>query len=619
MVGGNDRDKTKRRFDTAIERMRRHARTSAHAIGMEGHAAWLGHVGLEMTGPASRAALEPGAAHHSVEPQRLAAAFHGALYNGSALRRDLQLPADASVEMLIAALYTREGAAFVDRLEGEYCLAVVDAARGDCVIATDPIGNYPLYWRADPDGFIFSSDLSALIKATPAVSRLDLSAVADYVTIGAVFGRKTLADGVQLLEPGTVLTYHTHRGELSERQYVRLETFFYDKVSDKSRYFDELVDAFAKAVARATCTSDTVGLSLSGGLDSRAILAATHGNATRPRTYTLGVEGCADQVIAERLSAIAQTPHSFFRLDESYLKDFLPNMAQMVSITDGMYLSHGLTEMLAIQFLELTGIEVLLRGHGGELAKAHLAWPLHTDAHIYGLKSIDELVDYLSARANYVTPGFAVERLLTPEAASAAGRGSRDSFAKALTGTGLSPADACSYLYLRELNRRFTVPSLELFRTRVEVRLPYLDPAFLRVLLRGRTEWRDTTEIHQALTRSGDPRLLKVRNSNTGAAADAGPQEEFVLDKVNTIFKRLGVRGYRHYHDFDRWMRRMLLESVEAELLSPGARVQSFVAKSTLHSMIQDTRQGAADHSYFLQILLILELWQRDNHIQAAA
>ena len=64
----------------------------------------------------------------------------------------------------------------------------------------------------------------------------------------------------------------------------------------------------------------------------------------------------------------------------------------MVSITDGMYLSHGLTEMLAVRFLDQTGIGVLLRGHGGELAKAHLAWPLHTDAHVYELTTVDELV-----------------------------------------------------------------------------------------------------------------------------------------------------------------------------------------------------------------------------------
>ena len=121
------------------------------------------------------------------------------------------------------------------------------------------------------------------------------------------------------------------------------------------------------------------------------------------------------------------------------------------------------------------------------------------------------------------------------------------------------------------------------------------------------------------MTAAGIPDLLKVRNSNTGAAADAGPALEFVLDKCNTILKRMNVHGYRHYHDFDGWMRTMLLQSVEAELLSPHAAIQSFADRSALATLVHETRTGKADHAYLLQVLLILELWQRENRVEAAA
>ena len=125
------------------------------------------------------------------------------------------------------------------------------------------------------------------------------------------------------------------------------------------------------------------------------------------------------------------------------------------------------------------------------------------------------------------------------------------------------------------------------------MRLPYLDRAFLEVLLAAPPEWRDSTEIHRMLTTAGIPGLVKVRNSNTGARADAGPQMEFVLDKVNTALKRLNVRGYRHYHNFDEWMRRMLLETVEPNC--PGVRVQAFVTRTALLQMIRES--GVADRS----------------------
>ena len=294
-----------------------------------------------------------------------------------------------------------------------------------------------------------------------------------------------------------------------------------------------------------------MGLALSGGLDSRAILSACGERAKTLQTYTLGIDGCADQVISERLARIAGSEHRFFALDQSYLRDFLPNMVRMVSMTDGMYVSHGLTEMLALQFLGETGIEVLLRGHGGELAKARLAWPLHTDDSVYRLNSTEALAEYLSRRANYITGGLALSDLLVPEAARAAGDGSRSAFREVLADTGLSPAACCSYLYLRELTRRFTIPSIELFRTVVEVRLPYLDRRFLKALLGAPPEWRDSTEIHQRLIAGGIGRLGKVRNSNTGAPAIASPKTEYVLDKFNSLFKRFNIRGFRHYHNFD--------------------------------------------------------------------
>jgi hypothetical protein len=158
-----------------------------------------------------------------------------------------------------------------------------------------------------------------------------------------------------------------------------------------------------------------------------------------------------------------------------------------------------------------------------------------------------------------------------------------------------------------------------LFRSEVEVRLPFLDASFLKVLLAAPPKWRDSTEIHQTLMRSGIPKVMKVRNANTGAAADAGPLAEFILDKWSSALRRLNVRGYRHYHNFDVWMHKGLLDSVEAELLSPSARVQTFVDKRTLQDLIERSRSGGAYRSYILEVLLILELWQRENNVEAAA
>lgn len=551
----------------------------------------------------------------AVEPAVL---FFGVLHNIRELRGKYHLPSNEEVDSpasLIRQLYALQGARFPESLEGEFCVAVVDPIQDRILIASDAVGSHPLYWNADSVGMVFSSNLSALLRITPSARRLDLVAVADYITLGSLLGDRTLVQDVSLLAPGTVLMYDVRTQCVSFLRYFDVASLFEEKCQDKAKYLETVEEEFKCAVNRALNSSRRVGLALSGGLDSRAILSASGSRARTLQTYTLGIDGCADQVISEKLARIAGSEHRFFCLDQSYLRDFLPNMARMVSLTDGMYVSHGLTEILALQFLGETGIEVLLRGHGGELAKTTLAWPLHTDSAVYGLNSSEELASYLSERANYITRGLVLSRLLLPDAADSAGNGSRSSFRELLAGTALSPAECCSYLYLRELTRRFTIPSIELFRTSVEVRLPYLDRRFLKALLGAPSEWRDGTEIHQRLIGNGIPQLSKIRNSNTGAPADASKRSEYVFDKFNSLFKRLNVRGFRHYHNFDAWMRTMLLQSVESELLSDSAMIQSFIRKPELKKLIEDTRSGVDDRGYLLQILLILELWQRENGI----
>ena len=544
--------------------------------------------------------------------------IHGVLYNvdekieETSRRQTLQENRGSS---FVLRLYEEHGADFAKYLEGEFSVAVVDPSRHRILIATDTIGSHPVYWRQDSNGMAFCSNLSALLGATPSVHRLDLRAVADYVTLGSLLADRTLVRGVSLLPPGTLMEYDTRSQVASLRQYSDIEEFFSHNYRDKNEYFESVDAEFKLAVQRSLKSSRRVGLALSGGLDSRAILSACGDRARTLQTYTLGISGCADQVISEELSRIAGSQHSFFCLDQRYLRDFLPNMARMVSATDGMYVSHGLTEMLALQFLSETGIEILLRGHGGELAKARLAWPLHTDDRVYQVQSSDQLADYLSERANYITRGLDLSSIFVPEVIDAAGDGSRSSFRALLANTALSPADCCSYLYLRELTRRFTIPSIELFRTVVEVRLPYLDRRFLRALLAAPSEWRDGTEIHQRLIASGISKLVKVRNSNTGAPADASSGVEYVLDKFNSVMKRINMRGYRHYHNFDAWMKTMLLQSVESELLSSKSITQEFIRKTVLVKIIEETKAGQRDWGYLLQILLILEIWQRENRV----
>jgi len=543
--------------------------------------------------------------------------FHGVLDNETELRMFLQAQdcpqPGKGVASLIAALYQFYGSRFPSRLRGAFCIAVLDERAKRLVLASDLLGSYPLYWYNGPHRFVFASELKAVLRDPTVQPAVEPRAVADYLTFGFLFGTKTLAKQVQLLPSASILTFCWDDGSCTIERYWRLDQAFQPWEGSQAAYVETLRQAFNSAVQKALSVGQDFGVSLSGGLDSRAILSAIDCTQTPISTYTLGVKGCADEVIAEKLSRIAGTKHRFFELDKRYLREFLANFRRMISLTGGMYLSHGLTEMLALQFLEEADFSVLLRGHGGELAKARLAWPLHTDERIHRMRSKEEFVPYLLQRVNYVSRGVVLRELFTEGWFAQMEGAAHQSLEESIADVPLSPADLCSYLYLEEHHRRFTVASLELFRTLFEVRLPFVDPDFLAVLFRAPAPWRDGTAIHQAIIGTNNPAILRVRNSNTGAPGSAGPFLETIFDKINSLGKRLNLYGYRHYHDFEGWMKQMLVESVEKVLLSPDSLSRGVYREVTLRRLLEETRQGIADHGYLLQILLILELWQQEN------
>ena len=233
------------------------------------------------------------------------------------------------------------------------------------------------------------------------------------------------------------------------------------------------------------------------------------------------------------------------------------------------------------------------------------------------MQSTEEFIPYMLSRLTHVSRGNAAREVFTDSWVDALDEAdARPSLERSVDGVRLTPADLCSYLYLKEYHRRVTVPSLEIFRTATEVRLPLADVDFVRAVLQGPSRWRDGVKIHQMLIAANGPKYLKVRNPNTGAPAGAGPLREAIFDKVNTVLRRLNVYGYRHYHSFDGWMRRSLLDLVNDVLLDPQTLDRGVFRESALRGVIARARQldaheGATEHDDLLQALVTIELWQR--------
>jgi asparagine synthase (glutamine-hydrolysing) len=170
-----------------------------------------------------------------------------------------------SAELFDAVL--QRPAQVLPELEGPFALAAIDEDEGRVVLATDKVGSRPCYY-ANGAEFALSSELSPLVPLQEQ-PEVDMRAVADLLCYGAVFGEKTLLEGIDALPPATYLTYEDDTVETTRYWYPSFRS------TDGTGYVDGWLDRHRTAIDDVAATiDDDLTLCLSGGIDSRVTAGA---------------------------------------------------------------------------------------------------------------------------------------------------------------------------------------------------------------------------------------------------------------------------------------------------------------------------------------------------------
>ena len=215
---------------------------------------------------------------------------NGELYNYRELRRELEraghrFSTSGDTEVLVH-LYEEHGERFADRLRGMFAVALWDADRERLVLARDPYGIKPLYYREAGDELSFSSELRALPREA-----IDLDALEAFLAFNSVPAPLTVFRGVRKLPAGHVLTWERGRSELT--RYARPAPVPAAEVrdDDEAELVEELRARLRDSV-RAHLVSDVpVGVLLSGGIDSSVLAALAADESSEPvRTFSIGFE-----------------------------------------------------------------------------------------------------------------------------------------------------------------------------------------------------------------------------------------------------------------------------------------------------------------------------------------
>ena len=298
--------------------------------------------------------------------------YNGEIFNFPELNAELaaqgwRARTKSDTETLLHA-YRVWGESCVERLRGMFAFALYDATRQTVFLARDRLGIKPLYYSRPPaGGFVFASEVRSLLALGPELvpRRARRSALESFLAQGAVQGYETFFDNIELLPPGATLTLDAATGrELERRTYWQLPLAVTPALP-RAQAVEQLRETAREAVKMRLLSDVPVGLFLSGGVDSAALLAwATENNETPVRTISLGFDVAAfdESREAEATAAALGSQHTTQRLSGA---DLLAALPRALAAIDQPTVD-GLNTYIVSQAARNVGLTVALSGLGGD-------------------------------------------------------------------------------------------------------------------------------------------------------------------------------------------------------------------------------------------------------------
>ena len=291
--------------------------------------------------------------------------FNGEIYNYRELQKELRADgtvfnSDSDTEVLLK-LYARDGCEMLSRLEGMYAFVIWDEIEQTCFLVRDPLGIKPLYYRYRDGQLAFASELRCLLDSNLGPKTLDDRSVAEYLLFGSFPETGTIIAEIQSLPAGHKMFWS--KGE------ILIESFWKPRFGSQPISRDDALqvtrDALNDSVRRHLVSDVPVGIFLSGGIDSSALVALAQANGTRDiQTFCISFEEQEynEGELAARTAAHFGTIHHDWRLTASDGKKLVKEFLSAVDSPS----NDGFNTYCVAKFAKESGMKVVLSGLGGD-------------------------------------------------------------------------------------------------------------------------------------------------------------------------------------------------------------------------------------------------------------
>jgi asparagine synthase (glutamine-hydrolysing) len=264
-----------------------------------------------------------------------------------------------------------EDPAFPAGLNGKFQGFIVDRDRGTSMLFNDRYGLHRVYYHECSEGFYFAAEAKALLEVVPALRATDPQSIGEFVSFGCVLENRTLFRDVAVLPAASSWLFRNASLE-SKGSYFKPQEWENQTPLEPESYYQELRTVFAGNLPRYFQGAQQVGLSLTGGLDTRMILAWWKPSPGTLPCYSFGgtYRDSQDVVLARRIARSCGQDFKTIEVGKNFLSNFPHYAERTVYVTDGcadvsrapdLYVNQMAREIAPVRMTGNYGSEVLRR------------------------------------------------------------------------------------------------------------------------------------------------------------------------------------------------------------------------------------------------------------------
>jgi len=499
-----------------------------------------------------------------------------------------------------------EDEAFPRSLNGRFHGLLIDRRKGSATLFNDRYSMQKIYYHESREAFYFAAEMKAILALLPELRTADPRGLGEFVACSCVLEDRTLFRGIAVLPAASAWIFQN--GALERRtKYFEPAEWESQGPLESETYYSQLREVFSRNLPRYFDGNEQVGISLTGGLDTRMIMAWSKATPDSLPSYTFGgpFRECQDVIIARKVAKMCQQPYQVIQVGDDFLSRFAQYAERTVFLSDGCTGVSRAADLYANELASQIAPVRMTGNYGSEILRGLRAFKPSEPAP--GLFQPDFHATFEQAKQTY---------------------------------NGLLQGHALSFIAFRQAPwYQYGLLSLE--QTQLSIRSPFLDNDLVQTAFRAPKSEIVKTDIFEdsnecsRLIADGNAALQQIP-TDRGLGGAGGWMEplsrgfleftfraEYAYDygmpqwlaRIDHAFSAfhleqlfLGRHKFCHYRI---WYRNQLANYVREMLLDSRSLSRPYIQRSALESMVSHHLKGDRNYTTEITKLLTLELQHR--------